>query len=302
MGLAMFLPGREQLPGVGEKGLGYPTFFAVAPQFFETMGLALLRGRGFGTVDAAEAPPVMIVDATMARAFWPNGDALGQCVRVGADTAPCTTVVGVVQDSKRSVTETRHSLRYYRPLAQVPAPRPERFLFVRTNRSPESMVAPVRAAVMSASATPPLIDVFPMTRLLDPYTKPWRLGRAVFVAFGVLATVIATIGLYGVIAFGVTQRRRELGIRFALGASRLDVLRLVVFGASSRMVIGCLVGVVGAWVLGRRLHDLLFQTSSSDGVVFGVALTVVALATLVACVVPGWRAVRVDPTVSLRSD
>ena len=239
--------------------------------------------------------------ATMARTFWPNDEALGKCFRIGADTTPCLTIVGIVEDSKRSPTEQRHALRYYLPLAQVPTARTERYLFVRTSRSPAAMMPEVQAAVTAVSAMP-LVEVFPMTQLLDPYTKQWRLGRAVFVAFGVLATLIATIGLYGVIAFGVTQRRRELGIRIALGASRGRVLRSVALSAGARMAIGCVVGVGGAWVLGRRLNDLLFQTSPTDVLVFGVALSIVVLATLVACALPAWRAVRVDPTVSLRSE
>jgi predicted permease len=302
MTMPVFLPGRDELPGVGQNALGYPSFFAVSPEFFATMGLTILRGRDFAVVDAATAPPVAIVDATMARTFWPNGDALGQCFRVSADTAPCRTVVGVVEDSKRALTTRTHALRYYLPLSQVPTRSMQRFLFVRAAQSPKSMIAPVRAAVLGASAMQPLIDVYPMSRLLDPYTRPWRLGRAVFVAFGVLATLIATIGLYGVIAFGVEQRRRELGIRIALGAPRSRVLRSVMLGAGGRMAVGCVIGAAGAFVLGRRLHDLLFQTSPMDALVFGAALSVVVLATLVACALPAWRAVRVDPTVSLRAE
>jgi len=301
MTVPVFLPGRTELPGVGQNALGYPSFFAVSPEFFATMGLTMVSGRGFGLADAGSAPRVVIVDATMARTFWPDGDALGKCFHVGADTAPCRTIVGIVEDSKRTPIETAHSLRYYLPLAQVPTGRMERYLFVRTARTPASMVAPVRAAVTAVSATP-FVEVFPMTEVLDPYTKPWRLGRAVFVAFGVLATVIATIGLYGVIAFGVTQRRRELGIRIALGAPRSRVLRSVALSAGVRMAIGCVVGAAGAVVLGRRLHDLLFRTSPTDPLVFTVALGIVVLATLAACAVPAWRAVRVDPTVSLRSE
>jgi predicted permease len=302
MTMPVFLPGRDELPGVGQNALGYPSFFAVSPEFFATMGLAILRGRDFAVVDAPAAPPVAIVDATMAKTFWPDKDALGQCFRVGADTAPCRTVVAVVEDSKRALTARTHALRYYLPLSQMPTGTMQRFLFVRTAGSPKSMIAPVRAAVVGAAAVQPLIDVFPMSQLLDPYTRPWRLGRAVFVAFGVLATLIATIGLYGVIAFGVEQRRRELGIRIALGAPRSRVLRSVMLGAGGRMAIGCVVGAAGAFVLGRRLHDLLFQTSPTDALVFGAALSVVMLATLVACALPAWRAVRVDPTVSLRAE
>jgi predicted permease len=302
MGLPVFLPGHEQLPGVGENALGYPSFFAVGPDFFATMGLEMLRGRRFGTLDAPTAPRVMIVDATMARTFWPNGDAIGQCVRLGADTAPCHTVVGVVQDSKRALTAPRHALRYYLPLAQLPTGRTERFLFVRTGRSLESMIPIVRAAVTSGSSIPSLVEVFPMGRLLDPYTKPWRLGRAVFVAFGVLSTIIAAIGLYGVVAFGVARRRRELGIRLALGAPRTSVVRSVMLGAGARTLLGCVVGAAGALLLGRRIQDLLFQTSATDAAVFAAAVVVVILATFVACALPAWRAVRVDPTVSLRAE
>ena len=301
MGAQFFLPGRTELPGVGPNALGYPTFFAVSPRFFSTMGLAILRGRDFGTADTPTSPNVAIVDATMAKTFWPNDDAVGQCFRMGADTAPCVTVVGIVEDSKRTPTQATHALRYYVPLAQMRTARLERFLFVRTAVAPTAMVPQVRAAVTTVSATP-FVDVFPMTQLLDPYTKPWRLGRAVFVAFGALATIIATIGLYGVIAFGVTQRRREIGIRIALGAQRSRVLGSVAVSAAARMAIGCAVGVAGAFVLGRRLHDLLYQTSPTDMLVFTAALLVVALATLVACALPAWRAVRVDPTISLRAE
>jgi predicted permease len=301
MGAPVFLPGRDELPGVGEGGLGYPSFFAVTPSFFETMGLAILRGRGFGTADAATAPRAVIVDATMARTFWPNADALGQCLRIGADTAPCRTVVGVVQDSRRAPTEQRHALRYYLPLAQVPSARTDRFVFVRTAQPPRAMLAAVRAAAIGGSSAA-VVDVFPAERLLDPYTRPWRLGRAVFVAFGVLSTVVATIGLYGVIAFGVAQRRRELGIRLALGAPRSSVLGSVIRVASTKAGIGCLVGAVGAFALGQRLRDLLFQTSPTEATIFVAAIAVVAVATLVASALPAWRAVRIDPTVSLRAE
>ena len=301
MGAPVFLPGRAELPGVGPNALGYPSFFAVSPGFFATMGLSILRGRDFGPMDTQTSPDVALVDATMARTFWPNDDAIGKCFHVGADTTPCVTIVGVVEDSKRALTQPTHALRYYLPLSQMQSARLDRFLFVRTTGKPSALVAPVRAAVTSVS-TAPFVEVFPMTQLLDPYTKPWRLGRAVFVAFGVLATVIATIGLYGVIAFGVTQRRREIGIRIALGAPRSRVLRSVALSAGARMAIGCVVGVAGAFVLGRRLQDLLFQTSPTDLLVFAVALAVVVVGTLVACAVPAWRAVRVDPTVSLRAD
>ena len=301
--LALFLPGHERLPGVGPDALGYPSFFAVTPEFFATMGLTIQRGRGFGAEDGASSSLVTIVDATMARTFWPSGDAIGRCFRLGADTMPCRTVVGIVQDTKRSPIEKNHSPRYYLPLAQAPANnQTNHYLFARTALSLTALVAPVRSAVLGSESSPPLVDAMPMTKFLEPYTRPWRLGRAVFVAFGLLSTIIATIGLYGVVSFGILQRQRELGIRVALGATRNAVLRLVMGGAGKRTALGLAAGGAGAILLGAGLRDLLFQTSSVDVPAYLASLIIVILATIIACIVPAMRAIRVDPVVTLKGD
>ena len=299
--LPLFLPGHERLPGVGPNALGYPSFFATTPEFFTTMGLTIQSGRGFGTNDGASSTLVTIVDATMARTFWPSGNAIGSCFRLGADTMPCRTVIGIVQDTKRSPIETTHSPRYYLPLAQAPANnQTNHYLFARTALSTAALVAPVRAAVLGDESSPPLVEAMPMTKFLEPYTRPWRLGRAVFVAFGVLSTIIATIGLYGVISFGILQRQRELGIRVALGATRNTVVRLVMGGAGKRTAVGLIAGGIGAVLLGAGLRDLLFQTSSVDAPAFIASMVVVTLATIVACIVPAMRAIRVDPAITLK--
>lgn len=301
-GPTIFLPGHERVPGVGPNALGYPTFIAMTPEFFPAMGLSLQSGRTFGPSDVATAPLVTIVDSTMARTLWPQGNAIGSCFRIGADTMPCRTVVGIVQDSKRSPIEERHSMRYYLPLTQSPVRQTSHYLFARTALSTVSLVGPVRTAVLGDESSPPLVEVLPMKRFLEPYTRPWRLGRAVFVAFGALSTVIAAIGLFGVISFGILQRRRELGIRMALGATQGTVLRLVMAGAGKRMVVGLLVGSMGAALLGSGLRELLFQTSSVDAHAFLASMLVVTMATIVSCIVPAMRATRVDPTVTLRSE
>ncbi|HZI27205.1 MAG TPA: ABC transporter permease [Gemmatimonadaceae bacterium] len=298
----IYVAGHERLPGVGPGALGYPSFIAVSPQFFQVLGLTLQQGRGFEAGDGAAASFVTIVDATMARTFWPAGDAIGRCIRIGADTMPCRTVVGIVQDSKRSPIETNHSLRYYLPLAQAPVSQTNHYLFARTALPTAALVAPVRDAVLGSESPSPVVEVLPMTKFLEPYTRPWRLGRAVFVAFGVLATTIAAIGLYGVISYGIVQRRRELGIRLALGATRGAVLRLVLGGAGKRTVVGLVAGSVGAVLLGSGLRDLLFQTSPTDGPAFVGSMVVVLLATIIACIVPVTRAVRVDPTITLKAE
>jgi predicted permease len=302
MNAPFFLPGRDDLPGVVPGGLGHPTFFAVTPEFLSTMGVPLLQGRGITTADQANSTRVMLVDATMAKTFWPGESALGRCVKIGADTMPCTTVVGVVGDSRRSLTHPQHSLRYYLPIGQSPYRPSQRYLFVRTARRAPAMVAQVHAAIKGAATAGAFADVFPMDRLLDPYTKQWRLGMAAFVAFGTLATLIATIGLYGVISFRVAFQEREFGIRRALGESTSCLLRSVITGAMGRSTIGLVTGGLLSLGLARRLRELLYQPSLVDATVFVAATAVVVIATVVASAAPSWRAARVDPIRVLRAE
>jgi len=302
LNLPFFLPGRDALPGVGPNRLGYPTFFAVSPEYFDVLGIPILRGRGFMLADDRGAARVMLVDATMARTFWPGSDALGQCVRLGADTMPCTTVVGVVGDTRRSVAEARHSLRYFVPFAQSPNRGGERYLFARMEHRAVAMEAAVRGATIAALASAPFVEVFAIERLLDQQSRQWRLGTAAFVGFGLLATLVAAIGLYGVVAFSVARRERELGIRRALGAPVASLLAGVGRGAAARALLGLGVGGALSWMLTRRIRDLLFQPSPGDAVAYGVAAGIVLLATLVASVGPAWRATRADPMRALRSE
>jgi predicted permease len=302
MSQGVFLPGHDALPGVGPDRLGYPTFFAVTPDFFESVGLRILEGRNFTAADDSNAAAVMLVDATMAATFWPGEAAIGRCVRLGADSMPCTTVVGVVQDSKRFLVQPNHSLRYYLPIGQSPFQPVQRFLLVRTTQSPSVMIHPVRTAASSAGGARAFADVFPLNDLLDPYTRQWRLGMAAFVTFGVLATLIATIGLYGVISFGLANREREFGIRRALGEPSARLLGSVMLGAALRSAAGLVIGGVLALLLERRLHQLLYQPSLADAVVFLVCIAVVMTATVVASAAPSWRAVRVDPITALRAE
>jgi predicted permease len=299
----LFIPGRDDLPGVGPNGLGYPTLVPVSPEYFSVMAIPVLRGRRFTAADNATAAPVMMIDATMARTFWPDGDALGRCLRVGRDTMPCTTIVGVVGDVRAAVAERQHALRYFIPIDQATFGRnADRYLFARTSRDAAQMLAGVRAAVAAAAPTTPFSDVFEISPWLDPQTRRWRLGMNTFVAFGALATVIATIGLYGVVSFGVARRERELGIRRALGAATSSLLRSVIVGASVRSLVGILIGGVLSVELTRRVWELLFQPSRADAIVFGAAFGIVLGATVMASAGPAWRAMRADPMRALRSE
>jgi hypothetical protein len=238
----------------------------------------------------------------MARTFWPAGDAIGQCVRLGADTMPCTTVVGVVGDTRRTIASQNHSLRYFIPLSQTPSRSPDRYLFARTVRPAVSMEAGVRTVTIAALASTPFVEVFAIERLVDVQSRQWRLGAAAFVSFGVLATLVAAIGLYGVVSFSVARRERELGIRRALGAPVTSLLGAVARGASVRALLGLGVGCGLSWLLAQRIRDLLFDPSPTDAVAYGIAGGVVLVATVVASMAPAWRAMRADPMRALRSE
>jgi predicted permease len=302
LNLPVFLRGTADLPGVGPERLGYPTFFAVSPEYFDVMGISLLRGRAFTAADQRGSGPVMVVDATTARTFWPGSDALGQCVQLGADTMPCTTVIGVVRDTRRAVAGENHSLRYFLPLAQSPIRSSERYVFARTTRPATSMELAIRSAVMAALASAPFVEVVALERLMDPQTRQWRLGTAAFLAFAVLATLVATIGLYGIVSFGVARRERELGVRRALGAPRATLIGFVLAGALSRSTMGLVSGGILSFVLAQRIRDLLFRPTAADALAYGVAVAIVIAAAVVASVGPAWRAIHADPMRALRSD
>jgi len=296
------LPGQDKLPGVGSGALGFPIAFAVSPDFLSTLGVGLLRGRGLTRGDNAGGPPVMLIDATMARSFWPKDDPIGKCVQVGADSLPCTTIVGVVSDTKRTAIDQRHYPRYYLSIDQTAPGLRDRYFFVRSSRVTPAMVDRIRATIAATAPSAPFVESFPLEKLLDPYTQQWRLGTTAFVAFGVLATTVAAIGLFGVISFGVARREREFGIRRALGESRGSILRRVVASATGRSVVGLITGGLLAIVLARKLHELLFKPTTSDAIVFVAAAAVVLVVTVVASAGPASRAVRVDPMRALRAD
>ena len=296
------LPGRTELPGVGPDALGYPTFFAVTPEFFDVMGMRIVRGRNFTAADRQGAQRVMLVDATMARTFWPDADAIGQCVHVGADSLPCATVVGVVNDTKRWINEEKHSLRYYLSLPQVTTSSGTRFAFVRAAGPSASQAAVVRAELSAALPAAAFYDVFPLTQLMEVQTRSWKLGTAAFVSMGLLSAVVAIMGLYAVVSFAVTRRNREIAIRLAVGAQRSTVLSNVIRSALGRALIGIAGGLVLAIALGRKLQDLLFQTSGNDWIVLVATAVLVIAGTTAASALPAWQAARVDPNTALRSD
>jgi predicted lysophospholipase L1 biosynthesis ABC-type transport system permease subunit len=233
----------------------------------------------------------------MAAALWPGQDALGRCVRVGADTAPCTYVVGVAEDiHSRSLSDDAGHFLYYFPIAQTTPD--DAGLFVRA-RGAARLVEPVRRRLQREMPGASYVSVSPFADILGEQTRSWTLGATAFTAFGALALIVAALGLYSVIAYSVTQRTHELGVRMALGARAMDVVSLVVgegvrFGVAG-LVLGGIVTVAAAPWIG----PLLFRESPRDPVVLGGVSAVLIVVTIAASWIPALRAARLDPRRAL---
>ncbi|MHB1330320.1 MAG: ADOP family duplicated permease, partial [Gemmatimonadales bacterium] len=281
--------------------LGRFSFQAASGDYFTTMGTRILRGRGFSGEDRAGSPPIVIVDEAMASALWPGQDALGQCIRLDTDTSSCTTVVGVAENVTVADLGEAQPYHYYLPMEQQPVVR----VFALAVRVQGDMTAAqegLRRALQAEMPGQAYVTVQPMASVVDGQRRSWQLGATLFSAFGGLALLVAAIGLYGVIAYNVAQRMHELGIRMALGASRRNVVSLVVVQAIRFAGFGILIGLAIALAAGGLIEPLLFQQSARDPVVLlGVAL-VLALVALLASLAPASRAVRADPNAALRSD
>ncbi len=288
------------IPGIDSVAkLGQFTMQAASPEFFQTMGTRILRGRAFTEADAASAPRVMVVGESMAAKLWPNEDALGKCVRVGTDTMPCTTVVGIAEDVRRSsISETE--THYYLPTAQF---RPDNGgLFVRTRDAASGHAEDVRRALQAHMPGVSYVTVTPMSTIIAPQIRSWKLGAIMFAAFGGLALALAAIGLYSVIAYNVTQRTHEMGVRVALGAQAGDVIALIVREGLRVVVPGVVLGGAIALAAGKWVAPLLYQVSPKDPPVIASVIATLVVVAIAASWIPATRASRVDPNEALRAD
>jgi ABC-type antimicrobial peptide transport system permease subunit len=289
------------VPGIDStERLGSFYLNAVTPDYFATMGTRLLRGRGVTEADVAGAPGAMVVSQSMANILWPGKDALGQCVRVGSDTVPCTTVVGVAENIKSQDLDQDPGYFYYLSSDQF-AP-DNGGLFVRTAMSGEAARAIIRRRLQEAMPGPSYVNVTPLSEVFGNETQSWRLGATMFTVFGLLALALAAIGLYSVVAYNVAQRTHEMGVRVALGAEVRDLIRLVLREGLLLASVGVLLGGIVAVLAAPSLKSLLFQESPRDPVVlFGVAVILLFVAAM-ASLVPARRASRIDPMQALRAE
>ena len=276
-------------------------FNAVGPDYFRTMGIAMLRGRDFADRDRAGAQRVAIVNETMAKHFWPNGDAIGRFIHNGPRDSLGRMVVGIVKDSKHASMTDAIEPYWYVPLGQSYSS--TMTLVVRASgRELDGLVADLRREVRTLDEALPIQRVRTMTELRGQSLEMQRLVAGMLGAFGVLALFLASVGLFGVMSFLVSLRTRELGVRIALGARPRSVLTLVVGQGVRMALIGVGAGLLLALAASRVLSGILYGVSATDPLTFaGVALLLTAAAAL-ASWFPARRATRVDPVVALRAE
>jgi putative ABC transport system permease protein len=291
----LFVPGIDSVNRLGDFYL-----HAVSEGYFATIGTRILRGRGITEADRAGAPPSVVVSQSMARKLWPGKEPLGQCVKVGADTMPCSTVVGIAEDIRRGSFSKDEGLQYYVSIDQ--RGRNTGGLFVRTRGDARREADRVRRELQKLMPGVSYVTAAPLQDILDREARAWQLGATMFTIFGGIGLLLAAVGLYAVMAYNTAQRTHELGVRIALGAQAGDVVRLVVAGGLRVAVVGVAIGAVVALVAGRFIAPLLFDISPTDPSIFAVVAVTLLATAAAASLVPAWRATRVDPNVALRTE
>jgi predicted permease len=275
---------------------------AASAGYFETMKIPLIRGRFFTEQDTKESALVVIVDENMARTYWPNADPLGKRLkRGGADsTAPWLTVVGVAGNVKQYALETDSRVALYVPHLQSGAG--SLSIAVRTTVDPLGMAAAVTREARALDPNLPLYDAKTMEQWLSESLARRRFAMLMLGLFAVIALLLASVGIYGVMSYTVAQRTREIGIRVAMGAQTRDVLRLIVRQGMSLAGIGVGIGLVAATAATRLMVSLLFGVRATDTLTYVVIALLLALVAMVACWVPARRATKVDPMIALRCE
>jgi len=294
-GVDVRVPGRDTLPAAPGGG---PYISAVTPEYFAVTGTSIARGRSFATSDGPQAPHVAVVNETMASLLWPNEDAIGKCIVV--NEAGCFTVVGVARDARRWNIQEPPAMQYYVPLGQesgISGP----VLLVRPVRDARAFTQTLRRAIVAASPSATFLNVGSMQDRVDGLVRPWRVGATMFTVFGVLALIVAAVGLYSVVAYSTAQRTREFGIRLAIGSSGVRLMRVVLAEAVTVAVIGVAIGGIIALVGGARIAPLLFKESPRDPLVFVTVTGVFVFVALLAALIPALKAAGTDPMIALRS-
>ncbi|MFN7949880.1 MAG: ABC transporter permease [Blastocatellia bacterium] len=272
----------------------------VGHNYFTTMQTPIVAGRAFTERDDEQAPRVVIVNETLARHYWPDQNPLGKRLRLGGEQSPWREIVGVAANGKYITLGEPPTDYFFLPYLQNHDG--QRTLLVRTTGAPESVIAGIRQEVKALDEQLPVYGVRTAPEFLDRILSAPKSIAALVSGFGVLALLLASIGLHGVMSYAVAQRTRELGVRIALGARPRDLRRMVLGQGLRLSLVGVALGLAGAFGLARLLGSLLYDVSASDPWLFGTITTALLLVALLACWIPARRATKADPLIALRSE
>jgi putative ABC transport system permease protein len=308
--------GSEASAAADARSAPFDTWYrAINPHYFSAMEIPVRNGRAFSDADSAGAAPVVVINQALARAAFPNGEALGQALVIGTgylkdarDLRP-RTIVGIVGDTREQGLRFAPTLTIYVPVAQAPEmitrlvveKIPLRWV-LRTDGEPADLVPAVRQALLAVDPTQPPSDFARMSDVLGRSISSNRFNMVMLTVFSGLALVLAAIGVYGLTAYAVAQRTREIGIRVSLGASPAQLVRGLLVQALQLCLAGTALGLVGAIFLGRFLRGLLFGISATDGLTIGAVIAIMTAVVVAATYVPASRASRIDPMLALRQE
>jgi len=295
--LGVFFEGK---PPAKPSDVPSANYYAVSPDYFKVMGIPVKRGRTFTKQDGEGAPHVAVVSESFAARFFPNEDAIGKRIHITNGPQTWREIVGIVGTTKQYGLNSKTPVQMYEPLAQKPFS--FMTLVLKTSGSPMSLARAAEARIQNVDPEQPVNQTRTLQEIVDRSVVGDRIMMTLLSVFGGIALLMAATGLYGVMAYSVTQRTREIGLRMALGAEQRRVLQLVIRQGMILTSIGLLIGLAGASVLTRLLESQLYETKTTDAPTFvGVSALLAAIA-LLACYIPARRASRVDPSIALRHE
>ena len=268
------------------------------PDYFDAIGTALRRGRLFSAQDDANATRVVLINEAFARKFLPGQEPIGQRINFGGGEKETQEIIGVVADVKNDDVDEAVDPIAYSPYAQNPWSTMS--LVIRGTQDPTRLASAVRSEVQALDPNLPVSNIKPVRQMIDERISPKRLMTYILGVFALIALLLASVGIYGVMSYAVTQRTREIGVRMALGAQAVDVLKLVIKNGMTMALVGVAIGLAGAYALTRLLANLLFKVAPTDLVTFAAVSVSLMVVALIACYVPARRATKVDPLVALR--
>jgi predicted permease len=298
---SVFWPQDKPVPPTHD-GLPTAAMVPITAGYFEALGTRVVKGRLFDVRDTPDSQPVAIVNESLAARIWPGEDPIGKRLKQGwpEGRGAWREVIGVVGDIRFEGVTERVPLQMYLPLTQEPAE--EYSLVVRTAVDPASISAALADAVAAVNRDVPLSSVRTMEQVLGESMARQRMARLVLTVFAALAVALAAIGLFGLVAHGVAERRHEVGVRLALGATRAGIVRILVAGGVTTAVVGAAAGVALSLALTRSLEDLLFGVEPFDAATFASVVAILLAVAVVACALPAYRASRAGITSALRAE